>query len=83
MAISRPPPQRGHLKLSQFCSLQQADECQQSYYPREHKVAIGGGQWTEQKVSGKQSRTSANATISTKTAITALRRERTAMPVAQ
>jgi hypothetical protein len=52
-------------------------------YPREHTAAIGVGQWTEQKVSGKQSRTSANAAISTKNASTALRSERTAMPIAQ
>ena len=37
-------------------------------YPREHAAAISDGQWIEQKVSGKQSRTIANATISTKTA---------------
>ena len=52
-------------------------------YPREHAAAIGVGQWTEQKVSGKQSRTSANAAISAKNATTALRSERTAMLIAQ
>jgi hypothetical protein len=55
----------------------------ESAYPREHTAAIGVGQWTEQKVSGKQSRTSANAAISTKNASTTLRSERTAMPIAQ
>jgi hypothetical protein len=44
---------------------------------------MGDGQWIEQKVSGKQSRASANVATSTKTALTALRSERTAMPIAQ
>ena len=52
-------------------------------YPHEHAAAIGGGQWIEQKVSGKKSRASANATISTKTVSMALRSERTAMRIAQ
>ena len=52
-------------------------------YPREHAAAISDGQWIEQKDSGKQSRTSANATISTKTASMTLRTERTAMLIAQ
>jgi hypothetical protein len=54
-----------------------------SAYPREHAAANGVGQWTEQKVSGNQSRTSANAAISTKNTSTALRSERTAIPIAQ
>ena len=52
-------------------------------YPREHAAAIGGGQCIEQKVSGKQSRASANAAVSTRTASMALRSERTAMRIAQ
>ena len=52
-------------------------------YPREHAAAISDGQWIEQKVSGKQSRTSANTIISTKTTSMTLRTERTAMLIAQ
>jgi hypothetical protein len=52
-------------------------------YPREHAAAISDGQWIEQKVSGKKSRTSADATMSTKTASMTLWTERTAMLIAQ